>query len=88
MTKQELVGFIDNLANGPPRLLRKLFNAVRGSDLKDTQGAKEFCDNGFISLTLLQQLFENVYQLLPGETQQSAEIFTQAMHKVAKKPKK
>ena len=80
MSKRELVGFIKELVNGPPQILRKLYNSVRGSELKDELRAKEFCDSGFMALSLLQHLFESVYQLLPRENKESAEVFTDEMN--------
>jgi hypothetical protein len=80
MTKKQLVALVKVLGNGPPQLLRKLYNSVRASELVNELHAKQFCDDGYMTLTLLQNLFESVYKLMPTENLQSAEIFTDEMN--------
>ena len=80
LTKRDLLEIITIIADAPVGILVRLSRSCRSSFAKDKKLVEDFVDNAKQTLWLLVKLFEDVYQLLPGESKTSAELVTEGIH--------
>ena len=80
LTKRDLLQMISTLSDAPVGILIDLSRLCKTSFAKDKKLVEQFVDNGKQTLWLLMKLFEDVYQLLPGESKLTAEIVTDGLH--------
>ncbi len=80
LTKRDLLEIIATLSDGPVEILINLSRSAKTSFARDKHLVEEFVDVSSRTLWLLVKLFEDVYQLLPGESKLSAEIVTEQLH--------
>jgi len=80
LTKKDLLKIIATLSDGPVGILINLSRSARNSFARDKHLVEEFVDVSHRTLWLLVKLFEDVYQLLPGESKLSSEIVTEDLH--------
>ena len=80
LTKKDLLEIIATLSDGPVGILINLSRSAKTSFAMDKHLVEEFVDISSRTLWLLVKLFEDVYQLLPGESKLSSEIVTEDLH--------
>ncbi len=80
LTKRDLLEIIATLSDGPVEILINLSRSAKTSFARDKHLVEEFVDVSSRTLWLLVKLFEDVYQLLPGESKLSSEIVTEELH--------
>jgi hypothetical protein len=80
LTKKDLLGIVATLSDGPVDILIKLSRSAKTSFARDKHLVEEFVDISKRTMWLLVKLFEDVYQLLPGESKLSSEIVTEELH--------
>ena len=79
MTKRDLLEFV-SMTGEPVNILVKLSKTCRTSFVKDKSLVEQFVDTAKQILWLILKLFEDVYKLLRGENQTSAELVTEGLH--------
>jgi hypothetical protein len=80
LTKAGLLEMITSISDAPVGILINLSRSCKVSFAKDKKMVEDFVDNAQKTMWLLVKLFEDVYQLLPGESKLSAEIVTEEIH--------
>ena len=76
MTKIELLQLFTNLTNGPAENLKLLACSAFVSDIYDRSLINRFVEIGSNTLTVMKELFEDVFSQLPGESRETAKILT------------
>jgi len=80
LTKKDLLQMVATISDAPVGILIDLSRSCKNSFAKDKNLVEDFVDNAKQTLWLIVNLFEDVYQLLPGESKLSAEIVTEEIH--------